>query len=132
MTENKFIVDAWAWIEYFDGTSTGEQIKKYIENDKNTILTASVTIAEIVSKFLRRRMDPRQAVGGIITLSKTVDIGTEIASFAGEVHAENRMKIKDFGLSDAFVLAIAKTQNAKILTGDPHFKGFKEAILFNK
>jgi|MDTC01.1.fsa_nt_gb predicted nucleic acid-binding protein len=30
---------------------------------------------------------------------------------------------------DAFVAANAKQANAKILTGDPHFKRFKNAVL---
>ena len=42
---------------------------------------------------------------------------------------EIRKKIKDFGLADVFVLLTARKLNAKIITGDPHFKGFKEAIL---
>jgi len=47
---------------------------------------------------------------------------------AGKLHAEMRKHIKDFGLSDAFILALAKTTNSKILTGDRHFKNVKEAL----
>ena len=51
---------------------------------------------------------------------------------AGMTHAEIRRKIKDFGLSDAYVLAAARKLNAKILTGDPHFKNMKEALSISK
>jgi predicted nucleic acid-binding protein len=37
--------------------------------------------------------------------------------------------MKDFGLADAYVLATARKLKSKILTGDPHFKGMKEAVL---
>ncbi len=132
MTGNKFVVDSWAWIEYFDGSEAGGKIRKYIEDEKNAVFTSSVTVAEVVSKFLRKRMDPHQAFNGINIMSKIIPADAELAVFSGELHAEIKQSVRDFGLADSFVLATAKKQNAKILTGDPHFKGFKEAVLFNK
>lgn len=131
MTEGKsFVVDSWAWIEYFDGSPSGEKIKGYVENEKNIVYTSSVTLAEVVSKFLRKHLDPHQAVKGISTLSIILPVDSDIATFAGELHADIRAHVKDFGLADAFVFAAARKKGAKILTGDPHFKGFKEAIFF--
>ena len=132
MTENRFVIDSWAWIEYFGGSKAGEQIKGYIENEKNTIFTSSVTVAEVVSKFLRSRVNPHEAFSAMTSLSKIIIADAELAAFAGEVHAELKATMKDFGLADAFVLASARVQKAKILTGDPHFKSIKEAILFTK
>jgi len=45
------------------------------------------------------------------------------------LHAEMRKQMKDFGLSDAFVMATARKLNARVLTGNPHFKGLKEAVM---
>jgi len=45
---------------------------------------------------------------------------------------ENKKRNIKFGLVDAFVLLTARELDAKILTGDRHFKGFKEAVLLNK
>jgi predicted nucleic acid-binding protein len=36
---------------------------------------------------------------------------------------------KDFGLADAYVLATARQLKSKVLTGDPHFKNLKEAVM---
>ena len=129
MTEKKFIVDSWAWVEYFEGTEIGKTVKKFVEDEGKTLLTSSLTIAEIVSKFLRKKVDPHIALNGIRNLSKILDIDMQTAAFAGELHAEIKQKISDFGLADAFVLAASRIHKAKILTGDPHFKGFPEAIL---
>ncbi len=52
-----------------------------------------------------------------------------VARLAGEVHAEVRRKVADFGLADAFVLATARSKGFKVLTGDPHFKAIPEAIM---
>jgi predicted nucleic acid-binding protein len=43
--------------------------------------------------------------------------------------ADLLVHLKDFGLADAYVLATAKKLNAKVLAGDMHFKGVKEAFL---
>ena len=40
-----------------------------------------------------------------------------------------RKTLKDFGLADAYVLAAARRLNAKVLTGDLHFKNIKDAVM---
>ena len=132
MTEKRFIIDSWAWIEYLDGSAAGEKVKSYVENENSLVFTCSLSVAEIVSKFLRIGMDPHVAIDAIRNLSRILDVNMEISAFAGELHAGIRKKISDFGLADAFVLAFSKTQKTKIITGDPHFKGFPEAILIMK
>lgn len=47
------------------------------------------------------------------------------------LHAEIRQVEKDFGLADACVLATARKLKSKVLTGDPHFKNVKEAVMIN-
>ncbi len=64
--------------------------------------------------------------------SQIVNADEELSKNAGTIHAQMRIKEKDFGLADAYVLASAKKLKAKILTGDPHFKNVKEAFLINK
>ena len=40
-----------------------------------------------------------------------------------------RKKHENFGLADAIILETARTLNAKVLTGDRHFRAVKEARL---
>jgi predicted nucleic acid-binding protein len=58
-----------------------------------------------------------------------VNLDEEISKEAGVLLCEMRKTKRDFGLADAYVLAVARTVNAKMLTGDPHFRGVKEAVL---
>ena len=39
-----------------------------------------------------------------------------------------KKKIRDFGLIDAIILTTARKLKAKVVTGDPHFKKFKEVV----
>ncbi|MGA9388010.1 MAG: hypothetical protein WBV70_04190 [Candidatus Bathyarchaeia archaeon] len=58
-----------------------------------------------------------------------VNIDEEVSREAGVLHSEMRRTKKDFGLADAYVLAIALRIKSKVLTGGLQFDGVKEAIL---
>jgi len=124
----KFIIDSYAWIEYLDGSSLGEKVKKIIEGN-NELFSLNLTILEVISRTKRKKMDFESAYQLIISISKIAEITPELAKKAGIIHAEIREKIKDFGLVDSLLLILARKLNAKILTGDEHFRGFKEAIM---
>ncbi|MBI2579039.1 MAG: PIN domain-containing protein [Candidatus Aenigmarchaeota archaeon] len=126
---SKYVIDAYAWLEYFDGTPKGEDVKKLVENKENKIYTASITMAEIVSVIKRRDRDHEQALNTIPLLSKIFDIDKDICAESGSLHAEIKKEKKNFVLIDAFVLAIARKLKAKVVTGDPHFKNLKETVM---
>jgi len=125
----RFVIDAYAWIEYFEGSEKGKKFAEIIEDNSNELFTSSATLSEVVSKFLREKNDVKIALTAIDTLSTIAVINQELGVEAGFIHYEAKKKSKDFGMLDAFVAATSKKLNAKILTGDPHFKGFKEAVM---
>ena len=125
----RFVIDAYAWIEYLEGSEKGKKFAEIIEDNSNELFTSSATSSEVISKFLRVKKDVKIALTAIDTLSTIAVINQELGVEAGFIHYEAKKKSKDFGMLDAFVAATAKKLNAKILTGDPHFKGFKEAVM---
>lgn len=125
----KFIVDSYAWIEYFIESERGSKVKNIIESPDNQVFTSIITIAEVSSISKRENRDWELAYKTIISLSKIYFLDLELSKEAGILHAEIRKTIKDFGMADTFVLLTARRIGAKIITGDKHFKGFKEAIL---
>ena len=125
----KFVLDTFAWIEYFNGSESGKKVDEIIESEENEIFSSIITIAEVASILKRNEEDVELGYKKMIDLSKLYFINSEIAKETGLLHAEIKKNIKDFGLADAFVLLTARKLKAKIVTGDPHFKGFKEAIL---
>lgn len=125
----KFVFDAFAWIEYFNGSESGKKVSELIESEENDVFSSIITITEVSSILKRNEKDVELGYKSIIDLSKIYFINSEFAKEAGILHAETRKNIKDFGLADAFVLLTARKLGAKIVTGDPHFKGFKEAVL---
>jgi len=127
----KYIIDAYAWIEYLIGSKPGEKIKGILEDERNEIYTCAVTVAEVISKTAREERDFEVAYDILVSNSQVINIDEEISKEAGILHSEMRKTKKDFGLADAYVLALARKINSKILTGDLHFKGVKEAILIS-
>ena len=125
----KIIIDSYAWIEYLLSTDKGLKVKNIIENGNNKICTHILSLAEIVSRLSRSGVNYSESIEGILTNSEILHIDENASIRAGNIHTEIRKEIKDFGLVDAFILLAAKDNNMRILTGDPHFKNIKVAII---
>jgi PIN domain nuclease of toxin-antitoxin system len=124
----KHVIDAYAWLEYLDGTDAGRKVTATLESSDG-VFTCAVTLAEVVSKVARKGKDAKIAYDVLLSNSQIVCVDEELSLQAGLLHSEMRKTSKDFGLDDAYVLATARRLKAKILTGDAHFKSLKEAIM---
>jgi predicted nucleic acid-binding protein len=124
----KHVIDAYAWIEYLDGTDAGRKVTATLENSDG-VYTCAVTLAEVVSKVARKGKDAKIAYDVLLSNSQIVCVDEELSMQAGLLQSEMRKTSKDFGLADACILAAARGLKAKILTGDAHFKSLKEAIM---
>ncbi len=124
----KHTIDAYAWIEYLNGSTKGKKVAQILE-DNNEIYTCTITIGEIISKITRMNQDPKPAYDVLLSNSQIITADEELSYQAGLIHSEMRKTQKDFGLADAYILATARKLKTKILTGDPHFHDIKEAIL---
>ena len=127
---NKYVMDAYAWIEYFKGSDKGEKIKSLFKDENHEFFTHKVTFSEVISVTKRQSFDPEEASRDILSLSKLYEGDIEFFKETGLLHADLRRKIKNFGLADTFVLHTAQRLGAKVITGDPHFKGFKGEVIF--
>jgi len=128
----EYVVDAYAWVEYLIGSEIGARVKVVLEDGNIGIYTCAVTLGEVISKVAREEQDVCAAYRILLSNSDVIDVDEELSKQTGMIHAEMRKSRKDFGLADAFVLATARKLGARILTGDPHFQGIKEATLVTK
>ncbi len=125
----QYIIDSYAWVEYLDGSKRGEKLRTILDDAETTTYTSAVTLAEVVSKAIRTHRDHELALKVLSSDSTIVDADEELSKSAGIIHAQARQTSSDFGLADAYVLATARKLEGKIVTGDPHFQGYKEAIM---
>ena len=125
----RYVIDAYAWIEYLIGSKAGTKVNAILEEETNQSYTCAVTVAEVVSKVAREGQATETAYNILINNSQVIDGDEDLSKEAGLLHAEMRKKEKDFGLADAYVLATATKLKAKILTGDPHFRSVRDVVM---
>jgi predicted nucleic acid-binding protein len=126
---NRYVVDAWAWVEYLIGSKYGVKLKEVLDEDGSEVYTCAITLAEVISKVAQEGRNVQEAYAMLFTNSQIVNANEELSLQAGILHCEMRKTQKDFGLADAYVWATARRLNSKILTGDMHFKNVKNAVL---
>ncbi|MBC2747145.1 MAG: type II toxin-antitoxin system VapC family toxin, partial [ANME-2 cluster archaeon] len=122
------LLDSFAWMEYFMGTQEGEKVRRYVDDDIQ-LYTSPIVIAEIYSKSLRTDGNAEERKDFIIKRCALIVLDEIIAVEAAKIHAEKKIKTPDFGLADALILASARNRKIKVVTGDPHFKDFKDAVM---
>lgn len=126
---SRYVIDAYAWIEYLIGSDLGVKVNEILEQENVEVYTCAVTVAEVISKVAREKQDVEKAYDLLLSNSQIVNADEELSKSTGVLHAELRQTEKDFGLADAYVLATARRLKSKVLTGDPHFKHLKEAVM---
>ena len=123
------VIDAWAWIEYLDGSALGSKVRDMVMDERNALYTHVVSMTEIVSKEKRKGKDPDAAWRAITSLSKILSADEGDVKAVGLLHAKIKSKNKNFGLGDSYVLHSARKIRGRVLTGDPDFRGIADAIL---
>ncbi len=130
------VVDTYAWIEYFRGTKKGEIVKNYLLTAEK-IYTPSIVLAEIARKYIREKIPEdtvRQRLKAIVEISTLVDIDVQLALDVAKIYLELTEHARNLGLkqkpslNDAIILAATRKLNAKVITGDQHFKNLEETI----
>jgi predicted nucleic acid-binding protein len=127
------LVDSWAWIEYFKGSAAGEKVRGIIEDTQEKIILSSINIAEVYNSFLRDYSHPdneRYAEASRKAMkqrSYVYEVDEKVAVDSAKIKHE-----KKWGLGDSTIYATAKREGAKVLTGDPHFKGLNEVMFLER
>lgn len=124
---SKYVIDSYAWIEYFQGTLKGKTARQFIES--GLAVTPTIVIAELSDKYNREGwVTFENDLGYVKTISEITQVDINIAVLAGEIKNKMRATEKNFSLNDGVILATAYTLGAKVVSGDPHFSKLAEAI----
>jgi len=133
----RYVIDAYAWIEYFRASKSGEVARRYIESEGSA--TPTIVVSEISRKLLREielgnetRAGRLKRLEFIRATSQIVDLDFEIAAEAGEIDLGMKKKVKGWGLADSIILCTARIAKGKVITGDEHFQGLEETIFIKE
>jgi predicted nucleic acid-binding protein len=125
----KYVIDSYAWIEYFMGTKAGEKAKPIIEGAEEKI-TPTICLAEVYAKTLRvkdQELAEKQRVF-IKEKSALAPLDEMIAVESAKVQTKTKKEIEGWGLADSIVYATGLIRKAEVVTGDEHFKKLKNVV----
>ncbi len=108
--------------------------EKLVEADE--VYTSDVVMSEIARKYLGEGVKQRMILERLRTIVETSDISSiniDVAIESARCYMELSAKAKKEGIKapslfDAIVLATTRVFNAKVITGDNHFKNLPETL----
>lgn len=124
----EYLLDTYAWVEYFSGSEEGLVVKRLIESAR--IHTSIISIAELSDKYHREGLsdDWEDRYKFIISKSNIFQISMEIAKNAGPKKWMLKESTKEIGLADAIIVETAYQNKLTIVSGDPHFKNLENSL----
>jgi predicted nucleic acid-binding protein len=128
----KYVIDSYAWIEYFMGTQAGKKAKPIIDSSEEKI-TPTICLAEVYAKTLKvesQELAEKQRVF-IKEKSALAVLDEPIAVESARIQTKMKKEIDGWGLADSIVYATAQLKKAEVVTGDEHFRKLKN-VLFIK
>jgi len=130
---SSFVIDTYAWVEYFLGSKAGKRAKEYIEGGRG--LNPSVVLVELRKWYLREIEELRRQEGEMSSHLSFVESSTEIVPLdgslalkAGDTDFLMKKRIKGWPLADSVILATARSRAAQIVSGDNHFKALEDVV----
>lgn len=131
----KIVIDSYAWIEIFLGSQKGRLASDTIE-EAEVVITPETVLAEIARKYLREGVKEGIIRSRLLTISQSTEVSRideECAVESSKAYLEIEKKAKNLKISkpslfDAIVLATARLNESRVLTGDPHFRDLPETI----
>ena len=126
LTSYKYVLDSYAWMELFLGTSQGKKVEHLL---KENTATSVVAIAELSDKCHREQQSFEPYLEFIQKNAALTALTVDIAREAGKVKTELRKISKNISLAGSIHFQTAKTLGATLVTGDSDFKEVK-GILF--
>jgi len=131
----KIVADAYAWIEIFLGSEKGSKAKEILES-ADEVYTPDTALAEIARKYLREGTGEKtttERLGIVTSASDLTHVDVRVALEAAKCYIQmstnaKKQKLKAPSLFDAIVLATSRVFEAKVLTGDEHFRNLPETL----
>jgi predicted nucleic acid-binding protein len=114
-----FLLDTYAWIEYFIGSAKGKTVEEILLDKE--CYTSILSLSEIVLWSLKNGKDPAEFLETVEKTSSVLNIDNAIAEMGGRLNFQHRKTIKDWGMIDSLIYSTALAYSLTVVTGDSHF-----------
>jgi predicted nucleic acid-binding protein len=131
----KIVIDSYAWIEHFHGSVNSGKVREILES-ADILYTPDIVLAEIARKYIREGVEDyivKARLEQISANSTITYLNSHLAIESAKCYLELRENTKKNKLNtpsfaDAIILATGRALNARVLTGDEHFKALPETM----
>jgi predicted nucleic acid-binding protein len=118
------LLDTWAWVEYFQGSEAGSEVRKLVEHDEPaTCILSFAELSDLHARAERPGVDGRLAF--IASRGPVLDVSRQAAQRAGATKWAQRRKGHAMGLGDAVIYEVAREHDLEVVTGDEGFHGLE-------
>ena len=124
----RYIVDAYAWIEYFRGSPKAQEFRKLLMNSENNFITCDCTVAEIRLWAIRVNQDFNELFRVVQSNSSLSPITLHDWLNAAIARQKMRKTRERFGLIDALLLVKQREFKCRLISGDVHFNDLPAVI----
>jgi predicted nucleic acid-binding protein len=119
------VFDTYAWIEYFLGSDQGKLVESYLGE---TVITPFIVLLELSYRADKEGWNFKQHLDFIKIHSRITGVTEEFILRFGQTYNRVKKEIAGIGMADVIILLTAIEGDAKILTGDEHFKDMPRTI----
>jgi len=111
------------------GTEAGRKVEQIIDSEADEKLTPPICLAETYAKILKTEDEEKAELRRAFIKSRSAQIPLDenLAVQAAKTDLAMKKKAQNWGLADSIVLSTARDRKAKVVTGDPHFRGLDDA-----
>ena len=113
------LVDSCGWLEFFADGPRADKYAIYLKK-MDEVLVPAIVLYEVYKKVKKETGEEELALLAVSQMQrgKLVAFDEELALFAADLSMKHALP-----MADAMVYAIARQNNATLVTGDLHFSG---------
>jgi len=102
--------------------------RKYLSSPEYRVLTADLALVELSAKLARdgRAREIRSALAAVSSASGVLPVTTAAAAASGPLLVELRKTHREASLADAVMLAVARCEGARLISGDACFANLRD------
>jgi toxin FitB len=122
-----YLIDSCGWLEYFTDGPRANQYFSYLKKTKE-LVTPSIVLYEVYKKVKQEKKE-ESALLAVAQIQETLIV--PLTEFIALSAADISLRFS-LPMADAIIYATAKAKNARVVTGDTHFKNLKNVIFIGE
>jgi ribonuclease VapC len=127
--DNAYVLDSYALLAHYEDEAGGEHVRKLLraaQAGKAKLFLSVINLGELYYNTLRER--GREKADEVWFMTQQLSLSLVLADEDMTMEAARLKGTHAVAYADCFAAALGIRKKAKVVTGDPEFKKFKELV----